>query len=199
MRTVLTLCLILSHFSAVNGQDLSQLKKLWQEPTQEYRMKTWWFFGYEQTIDEGIKSDVEALRDAGFGGVVYYDQNHAKDAKAQGAEDAFSTEWWRHLRLAAAEAKRAGLSFELNISNGYCAGGRWIDPEHAMQRVASAEAIATMGSDGRWRYDWVGGETHRHDYGDAETMCLAAAANKGLTQGVEFAPKHGKVAKLVIL
>ena len=150
MRTVLTLCLILSHFSAVNGQDLSQLKKLWQEPTQEYRMKTWWFFGYEQTIDEGIKSDVEALRDAGFGGVVYYDQNHAKDAKAQGAEDAFSTEWWRHLRLAAAEAKRAGLSFELNISNGYCAGGRWIDPEHAMQRVASAEAIATMGSDGRW-------------------------------------------------
>ena len=129
---------------------MKQLQRLWQEPTSEYRMKTWWFFGYEQTTDEGIRADVEALRDAGFGGVVYYDQNHAKDARAQGAEDAFSPEWWRHLRLACSEAKRAGLSFELNISNGYCAGGRWIDPEHAMQRVASAEAIATMGSDGRW-------------------------------------------------
>ena len=113
-------------------------------------MKTWWFFSYEQTTDEGIIADVEALRDAGFGGVVYYDQNHAKNAKAQGAEEAFSPEWWRHLRLAATEAKRAGLSFELNISNGYCAGGKWIDPEHAMQRVTSAEAIATMGSDGQW-------------------------------------------------
>ena len=113
-------------------------------------MKTWWFFGYERTDDAGIMADVESLRDAGFGGVVYYDQNHAKDARANGAEDAFSPEWWRHLRLAATEAKRAGLSFELNISNGYCAGGRWIDPEHAMQRVACAEAIATMGSDGQW-------------------------------------------------
>lgn len=150
MRTIITLCLILSSLTATNAQDLSQLKKLWQSPTVDYRMKTWWFFGYERTTEEGIRADVEALRDAGFGGVVYYDQNHAKDAQAQGAEDAFSPEWWRHLRLAASEAKRAGLSFELNISNGYCAGGRWIDPEHAMQRVASAEAIATMGNDGRW-------------------------------------------------
>ena len=150
MRIILTLCLIIGGLTAVNAKDFKQLQKLWQEPTSEYRMNTWWFFGYEQTNDEGIRADVEALKDAGFGGVVYYDQNHAKDARANGAEDAFSPEWWRHLRLAANEAKRAGLSFELNISNGYCAGGRWIDPEHAMQRVASAEAIATMGSDGQW-------------------------------------------------
>ena len=136
--------------TGMEAQTMKQLQRLWQEPTREYRMKSWWFFGYERTTDEGIRADVEALRNAGFGGVVYYDQNHAQDAKAQGAEDAFSPEWWRHLRLAATEAKRAGLSFELNISNGYCAGGRWIDPEHAMQRVASAEAIATMGSDGHW-------------------------------------------------
>jgi hypothetical protein len=136
--------------TGMEAQTMKQLQRLWQEPTSEYRMKTWWFFGYERTTDEGIRADVEALRDAGFGGVVYYDQNHAKDARANGAEDAFSPEWWQHLRLAASEAKQAGLSFELNISNGYCAGGRWIDPEHAMQQVAYAEAIATMGNDGRW-------------------------------------------------
>ena len=150
MKIILSLCLILSGFSTVNAQDMPQLKELWQNPSADYHMKTWWFFGYERTDDAGIRADVEALRDAGFSGVVYYDQNHARDAKANGAEDAFSPEWWRHLRLAASEAKRARLSFELNISNGYCAGGRWIDPEHAMQRVACAEAIATMGSDRRW-------------------------------------------------
>lgn len=132
------------------AQTMKDLERLWRNPSANYRMKTWWFFGYERTTDEGIIADVEALRDAGFGGVVYYDQNHAKDAKAQGAEDAFSPEWWRHLRLAASEAQRAGLNFELNISNGYCAGGRWIDPSHAMQRVAAAEMTVCKDENGQW-------------------------------------------------
>lgn len=125
-----------------------KVRTLWERPTAEYRMKTWWFFGYEHTDDRGITADVEALRDAGFGGVVYYDQNHRggnPPAHLGVPDDGFSPEWWRHLRLAAAEARRAGLSFELNVSNGYVAGGRWIDPRHAMQRVASATAVVTGG------------------------------------------------------
>ena len=125
-------------------------QRLWQHPANDYRMKTWWFFGFERTTDEGITADVEALRDAGFGGVVYYDQQHAKDAAAQGAEDAFSEGWWHHLRFAAEEARRCGLTFELNISNGYCAGGRWIDAAHAMQRVETAEMVVEREMDGCW-------------------------------------------------
>ena len=119
------------------------LARLWQHPTADYRMKTWWFFGYERTTDAGITADAEALRDAGFGGVVYYDQNHARDPEANGADDGFSPQWWQHLRHAATEARRTGLTFELNISNGYCAGGRWIDAAHAMQRVASADTTVS--------------------------------------------------------
>jgi len=110
------------------------------------QMKTWWFFGYEQTSEEGIVADLQALREAGFGGVVYYDQNHAKDDLANGAEEGFSPEWWRHLRFTAEEADRQGLTFEINISNGYVAGGRWISPHYAMQRVASADTIVDGGS-----------------------------------------------------
>ena len=134
-------------------EGLKSVKRLWQNPTRDYRMKTWWFFGYERTTDEGITADAEALRDAGFGGVVYYDQNHARDAEANGAEAAFSASWWHHLQFAAQEARRCGLSFEVNISNGYCAGGRWIDARHAMQRVAAAEAIVSVGTDGRLSID----------------------------------------------
>ena len=148
-RLLLALIVVIVHGAAasVRAQEDSGLKtvrQLWQTPTPDYRMKTWWFFGYEQTTDEGITADAESLRDAGFGGVVYYDQNHAKDAAANGAEDAFSESWWHHLQFAAQEARRCGLSFEVNISNGYCAGGRWIDPRHAMQRVAASEAVVTV-------------------------------------------------------
>ncbi|MBO7591856.1 MAG: hypothetical protein J6T00_00595 [Bacteroidaceae bacterium] len=148
-RLILTLivALVQGGSTAAHAQEESELKEvrqLWQEPTAAYRMKTWWFFGYEHTTDDGITADAESLRKAGFGGVVYYDQNHAKDAEANDAEDAFSESWWHHLQFAAQEAHRCGLSFEVNISNGYCAGGRWIDARHAMQRVAVSEAVVTV-------------------------------------------------------
>ena len=125
------------------------LQQLWKNPTNDYRVKTWWFFGYEHTTDEGITADVEELGKAGFGGVVYYDQNHrnTKNLPSRTPDEGFSAEWWRHLRFAASEARRVGLSFELNISNGYCAGGRWIDADHAMQRVACAKLQVTGGED----------------------------------------------------
>ena len=68
-----------------------RIQRLWRNPSSDYRMKTWWFFGYERTTDEGITADAEALKEAGFGGVVYYDQQHAKDASAQGAEERIMT------------------------------------------------------------------------------------------------------------
>lgn len=105
------------------------------------QMKTWWFFGYERTTNEGISADIKALKEVGFSGVVYYDQNHAKDARSNGAEDGFSSEWWKHLRYAAEEAKNADMTFEINLSNGYVAGGAWIDATHAMKRVVSADTI----------------------------------------------------------
>ncbi|MCR5362118.1 MAG: hypothetical protein K6E73_08915 [Bacteroidales bacterium] len=106
---------------------------------EEIGMKTWWFFGYERTTEAGIRADAKALKDAGFKGVVYYDQNHAKTRN--GADLGFSQEWWNHLKCVARAASEHDLTFELNISNGYVAGGRWIDPAHAMQRVASADTI----------------------------------------------------------
>ena len=178
MTAVVTACPILAVASVPLGRafevDAQTLERLWKNPTNDYRVKTWWFFGYEHTTDEGITADVEALSKAGFGGVVYYDQNH-RNAKAPSKreqsqarldsaereearpevknlpagipDDGFSPEWWHHLRFAASEAQRVGLSFEVNISNGYCAGGRWIDAEHAMQRVACGKMQVSGGQE----------------------------------------------------
>ena len=118
--------------------------KQFHNPSREYGIKTWWFFGYERTTDEGITADALSFADAGFGGVVYYDQNHASTPSPE-ADKAFSLEWWEHMEKAAREAQAAGLSFEMNISNGFVAGGAWIDPAHAMQRVSSAEVRVTGG------------------------------------------------------
>ncbi|MCL0178655.1 hypothetical protein M2T33_28920, partial [Klebsiella pneumoniae] len=50
-------------------------------------------------------------------------------------------------KFAASEARRLGLGFELNISNGYVAGGPWITPENAMRRITYDDTLIT--SDGK--------------------------------------------------
>lgn len=113
-----------------------------RNPEDSTRTKVWWFHGETETTREGITADLEAYRQAGVGGVVYYDQVHGN---CEGAFDAFSPEWWEMLKFSAAEARRLSLSFEINISNGYVAGGPWITEESGMQRLCSSETIVKGG------------------------------------------------------
>ena len=109
-------------------------------PQDSARTKLWWFFGETETTREGITADLEAFRAAGVGGVVYYDQVHGK---GEGADRVFDQHWWQSLIFASQEARRLGLSFEANIGNGYVAGGKWITPDHSMQRLAVSEQVVT--------------------------------------------------------
>lgn len=111
-------------------------------PQDSTRTKVWWFHGETETTREGITADLEAFKAAGIGGVVYYDQVHGP---AVNALDGMSPEWWEMLGFAAAEAKRTGLSFEVNISNGFVAGGPWITREMSMQRLCSSEVTVAGG------------------------------------------------------
>ncbi len=123
------------------GQIMQALREF-RNPEDSTRTKVWWFHGETPTTREGITADLEAFRQGGVGGVVYYDQVHGS---GEGASDAFSPEWWEMLKFAAAEAKRVGLSFEVNVSNGFVAGGPWITEEYGMQRLCSSELTVSGG------------------------------------------------------
>lgn len=107
------------------------------------RTKVWWFHGETETAKEGITADLVAFKNAGIGGVVYYDQSHGK---AENALPGFSREWWEMLRFSAEEAERLGLTFELHVSNGFVAGGPWITDEISMKRLAASERIVQGGN-----------------------------------------------------
>jgi hypothetical protein len=100
------------------------------------RTKTWWFFGDTTITHEGILTDLKEFKKKGIGGVVYYDQIHGKGTAAPSP---FTPQWWSDLKFAAQAAKNEGLTFEINISNGYVAGGPWITPELSMQMIKRPE------------------------------------------------------------
>lgn len=110
-------------------------------PSNEARTKVWWFHGETETTREGIDADLEAFKEKGLGGVVYYDQVHGN---AQGALAAMSPGWWDMLKHAAAKAKQLGLVFDVAASNGYVAGGPWITEELGMQRLEMVDTVVTV-------------------------------------------------------
>ena len=132
---------LLSAIPAGTG-GIRQALQVFRTPQDSTRTKVWWFHGETATTREGITADLEAFKAAGVGGVVYYDQVHGS---GEGASDAFSPEWWEMLKFAALEAKRVGLSFEINLSNGYVAGGPWITPEMSMQRLCFSDTLLQGG------------------------------------------------------
>ena len=139
---LLLLLFVTGVLQAQNGS-IREALQVFRTPQDSTRTKVWWFHGETPTTREGITADLEAFKAAGVGGVVYYDQVHGP---AEGALDAFSPEWWEMLKFAALEAKRIGLSFEINLSNGYVAGGPWITPEMGMQRLCSSDTLLQGGT-----------------------------------------------------
>ena len=125
------------------------------------RTRVWWFFGNTETSRQGMTADLEAFKEQGMGGVVYYDQVHGE---SQNADTLFSTAWWQNLVFAAKEAQRLGLQFDANITNGYAAGGRWITPDKGMQRLVSTEWVVTGGKTVQFKMPLhQGGKTYHHD------------------------------------
>ncbi len=116
----------------------SSLEWGFDHPQDSARTKVWWFHGETVGIHEGITADLEAFKKAGVGGVIYYDQVHGD---GEGAFKVFSPEWWDEIIFSSQEAKRIGINFEANSSNGYVAGGRWITPDKSMQRLASQDMM----------------------------------------------------------
>lgn len=111
--------------------------KLWEafmHPSNEARTKLWWFHGETETTREGIDADLQAFKDAGIGGVVFYDQTHGSQ---KGACAALSSEWWAMLKYAALKAKELSLTFGVASSDGYVAGGPWITPDYGLQRIVT--------------------------------------------------------------
>lgn len=141
-----TFLMLISGCRCIFAQSTVDVKDIYREfksAPDSTRTKVWWFHGETFTSHEGITADLESFKQAGVGGVVYYDQVHG-DAK--GAFPVFSDEWWEALIFAASEAKRLGLSFEINLSNGFVAGGPWVTKSMSMKKLCKSEVLVAGGS-----------------------------------------------------
>lgn len=131
----------LVQISATQSETSSSLWSRFVIPADSTKTKVWWFHGETVTTEQGIDADLQAFKEKGVGGVIFYDQVHGKAADAY---PSMSPEWWAMLKYAAGKAKSLGLTFEVAASNGYVAGGPWISSEYAMKKTVWSDTLVTL-------------------------------------------------------
>ena len=133
------------------GRDLAEE---FREPPASARPWVYWFFMDGNLSREGITADLEAMQQAGIGGVILMEVDVGIP---EGPVQFMSEPWLALFKHAVNEAERLGLEITLNAGPGWTgSGGPWVKPGavHAAprrQRDQGHGRAAVRGSPGRSR------------------------------------------------
>lgn len=123
------------------------LEQSFLNPSFEARPWSFWYWMFGAVSEEGIKADLEAMKDAGLGGTYLMPIKSVEMApEYEGKAPQLSPEWWRLVGRSMEIADSLGLQFGMHICDGFAlAGGPWITPAEAMQKVVIADTIVRGG------------------------------------------------------
>ncbi|MDI9551749.1 MAG: glycosyl hydrolase family 43 [Bacteroidales bacterium] len=118
------------------------LEANFKNPPQSAKPYTWWHWMNGNISKEGITADLEALAEAGVGGVQCFNIS----IMSRGSVDYGSDEWYELTNHAINEAKRLGLEFDMHNCPGWSStGGKWITPDHAGKELTWTVTYVTGG------------------------------------------------------
>lgn len=145
---ILTLLMLPLLASAADNREpyalsTAQLAKSFSEPPMQYRPYVWWHWMGSNFSKEGIRRDLEAMKEEGIAGATIFNltsavqESHRPVGNCPWPEQTYRSDaYWEAIRYAAEVALRLGLKIGMNNSPGYtCTGGPWITQEQGMQKV----------------------------------------------------------------
>jgi hypothetical protein len=107
-------------------------------PPPSARPWVYWFWINGNISKEGITADLEALKGAGIGGVLWMEVSGPWWAP-DGDVIPLSPRWHELIQWAVGECQRLGLDFDMTLDFGYGSGGPHISPERSMQQIVWTE------------------------------------------------------------
>ena len=108
---------------------------------------TFWYWMYGAVSEQGIKADLQAMKDVGLGGCYLMPIRGAIERpEYEGTADALSENFWRMVDCALTQADSLGLGMGIHVCDGFAlAGGPWIAPDESMQKVVFCDTIVSGG------------------------------------------------------
>ncbi len=122
---------------------LSTLKAGFVNPPDSTRPGVYWYFMDGNMSEEGMTKDLESMKSAGIGKVVFLEVNIGVP---RGKVDFLSEEWLQRFKHAEQEARRLGIEITLGIGPGWTgSGGPWVPANESMQHLVSSSIQVTGG------------------------------------------------------
>ena len=107
------------------------------KPPDDARPWVYWYWMNGNVSREGIRADLQAMRDAGIGGAMLFDIG----LHPPGPVKVRSPEWFDLVRFAVQEAAARGIRISFHCPGWETSGGPWITPELAMQELTWSETV----------------------------------------------------------
>ena len=143
---LVVLFIALNGFSFIGAQP--SLREQFVHPPTEAKPWTFWYWMYGAVSKEGIKADLEAMKEIGLGGAYLMTIKGTQEGPGyKNAVAQLTPEWWEMVRYSMEQADRLNLKLGMHICDGFAlAGGPWITPKESMQKVVWSDTIIAGGN-----------------------------------------------------
>lgn len=132
----------INHIST--AQTIAALKQGFYNPPASVKPGVYWYFMDGNMTAESMTKDLEAMKNAGIGNVIFLEVNVGIP---RGKVDFLSEEWQNLFRHAVKEAERLGIAITLGIGPGWTgSGGPWVPAKQSMQHLVSTSVTVSGGS-----------------------------------------------------
>ena len=123
-------------FSACSHQPSDPFQQSFLNPPDSARPGVYWYFMDGNMQKEGITGDLESMKQAGIGYVLFLEVNVGVP---RGKVDLLSEEWQELFRHAVKECERLGIRLIMGSGPGWAgSGGPWVKPEQSMMHLMSS-------------------------------------------------------------
>ena len=114
---------------------LKELSQNFKSPSKEYHPETWFHLNGNNISKEGLKLDLQAIKDAGLQGIHLFNKAGRAYPNVKPIK-ILSPEWEDMIRFTADECQRLGLKFTMQNCPGWSmTGGPWVPAEEAQREV----------------------------------------------------------------
>jgi hypothetical protein len=140
---IVVLLILLCRLTPACAQ-ITELKKNFLHPPDYAKTGVYWYFMDGNMTAESITKDLESMKKAGIGNLVFLEVNVGIP---RGPVDFLSDEWIGLFAHAEKEARRLGIEITLGIGPGWTgSGGPWVKPQQSMQHLVSSQITVTAGN-----------------------------------------------------
>ncbi|MBN8730134.1 MAG: hypothetical protein J0L64_06295, partial [Acidobacteria bacterium] len=124
-----------------------ELERGWRNPPPDARPHTYWLWLNGHVNPATAREELQAMKDAGFGGVLLFDMGARGDkASVPPAGPAFlSPPWMKQFKESVDQARQLGLQVDFSVVSSWDLGGHWIEPKHGSMGLYPVETTVDGG------------------------------------------------------